>query len=94
MKPLGLSSLILAGILGSTLAQAGINTGITDVALKSEESCAMAINSYLSYRHEANEIDAYTMQTMENNIDNICIGFQIKLVDNNGVMTGVVEVAD
>lgn len=94
MKLLSVSSLILVGVVGAGSVQAGINTGTTSGILTSKERCATALNSYLSYRHESNSADAYKIQRLENQVDSMCEGYQVKLVDNNGVMTGLVELAD
>lgn len=94
MKLLGVSSLILAGMVGTTSAQAGINAGMASGILSSQEKCASALNSYLSFRHETDSSDDYKIQKLERQVDSMCEGYQVKLVDNNGVMTGVVELAE
>lgn len=94
MKLLSVSSLILAGLVTATSAHAGINAGTSSGILSSQEKCASALNSYLSYRHESNSADAYKIQKLENQVDSLCNGYQVKLVENNGVMTGMIELAD
>lgn len=94
MKLISVSSLVLAAMVGASAAQAGINAATTHGILSSQEKCATALNSYLSYRHETNSADAYKIQRLENQVDSLCEGYQVKLVDNNGAMTGVVELAD
>ena len=59
-----------------------------------KEKCASALNNYLGYRHESNSADTYKVQKLENQVGSLCEGYQIKLVDNNGVMTGVIELAE
>lgn len=85
--------LILTGLLSST-AQAGINAGTTSGILSSKEKCAAALNSYLSYRHETHSEDAYKIQKLENQVDAMCEGYQVQLMENDGVTTGVVELTD
>jgi len=85
--------LILTGLL-STTAQAGINHGTTSGILSSKEKCAAALNSYLSYRHESHSEDAYKIQKLENQVDAMCEGYQVQLMENDGVTTGVVELSD
>ncbi len=96
MKLINIPSLILTGMLSATSALASINTGTTNSnnILSNEKKCATAINSYLRYRYETTMVNAYKIQTLEEQVDNKCVGYQIKLVDNNGVMTGIVEIAD
>lgn len=88
------SALFLTVIVGMPLAQAGINVGATSGILSSKEKCASALNNYLGYRHESNSADTYKVQKLENQVGSLCEGYQIKLVDNNGVMTGVIELAE
>lgn len=94
MKSLSIVSLICVGITGTTTTQAGINYGATSGILSSQEKCATALNSYLSYRHDSNSADAYKIQKLEDQVDSMCEGYQVKLVNNNGVMSGVIELAD
>lgn len=94
MKGLPIFSLIILGTMGTTSTQAGINFGATSGILSSQEKCATALNSYLSYRHESNSADAYKIQKLEDQVDSMCEGYQVKLVNNNGVMSGVIELVD
>lgn len=94
MKLLGVSSLILLSVMAATPAQAGINAGTSGGLLNSQEKCASALNGYLSYRHKADSADMYKIQKLENQVDSFCEGYQVQLVENNGVMTGVIELAE
>ena len=94
MKQLTIAGLLLTAVIGVTTVQAGIHIGTSRGILSSQEKCATALNSYLSYRHESNSADAYKIQQLEDQVDALCEGYQVKLVDNNGVTTGVIELAD
>ncbi len=95
MKLMNLSSLVLMGAIAtSSLAQAGISTNDIKHVRSSEKKCAFAINNYLNYRYETVLVDAYKVQTLEKQVDSTCVGYQIKLVESDGVMTGIVELAD
>jgi len=89
-----ISSAILAGLITAGTAQAGINTGTSNGILNSREKCASALNSYLSYRHANATTDAYKVSKLENQVDSMCDGYQIKLVESNGVTRGLIELAD
>ena len=86
--------LVLSGLLAMGASQAGINAGTTSGILSSKEKCAAALNSYLSYRHETHSEDAFKIQKLENQVDALCQGYQVQLMENNGVTTGVVELSD
>lgn len=88
------AGLVSLATMGVTIAQAGVNPGTTSGILSSKEKCASALNSYLGYRHETGSADAYKVQKLEAQVDSLCNGYQIKLVNNNGVMTGEIELAD
>ncbi len=92
MNKIFVTGMVLAGLMGT--AQAGVNPGTTSGILSSKEKCASALNNYLGYRHDANSADAYRVQKLESQVDTMCEGYQVKLVDNNGVTTGVIELAD
>ena len=94
MNKLFVSGFVLAGVMGMGVAQAGINNGLTSGILSSKEKCASALNNYLGYRHDVNATDTAKVQKLENQVDAMCEGYQIKLVNTNGVMTGVIELAD
>ncbi|MDH5445025.1 MAG: hypothetical protein OEY52_05670 [Gammaproteobacteria bacterium] len=94
MKLMNVFGFSLVYFLMSTTAHGGINTGTTSGILSSKEKCAAALNSYLSYRHESHSEDAYKIQKLENQVDALCEGYQIQLMENEGVMTGVVELAE
>ena len=94
MKSTNLWGLVFIGVFTAGAAQAGVGTGPTGGILSSKEKCASALNNYLSYRHTTNSADDYKVQKLENQVDSMCEGYQINLVESNGVMTGVVELAD
>lgn len=94
MKLTRIASLLLAGVLGAGTAQAGIGSGSAGTILTSKEKCASALNNYLSFRHGSNANDAYKIQKLENQVDALCDGYQVNLVESNGMMTGVVELAE
>ena len=94
MTKMNISALVLAGVLGAGSVQAGISAGPTSGILSSKEKCAAALNSYLSYRHETHSEDAYKIQKLEDQVDSMCEGYQIQLMEKNGATTGVVELID
>lgn len=94
MKLISVSSLLLAMMLAASTTQAGVNMASTHGILNSQEKCAAALNSYLSFRHATDSSDDYKIQKLERQVDSMCDGYQIKLVDNNGTMTGVIELAN
>ena len=93
MKLMNIMVLVFTALMATT-AQAGINPGTTSGILSSKEKCAAALNSYLSYRHEEHSEDAYKIQKLENQVDAMCEGYQVQLMENEGVTTGVVELSN
>lgn len=94
MKLINVSSLALGAIMAASTAQAGINAATPHGIVGNQEKCASALNSYLSFRHETDSSDDYKIQKLEKQVDSMCDGYQIKLVENDGVMTGVIELVD
>ena len=94
MKLTKLLGLVFIGVIAAGSAQAGVGSGPTSGILSSKEKCASALNNYLSYRHTSGSADDYKVQKLEAQVDSMCQGYQINLVENKGVMTGVVELAD
>ena len=89
-------TLILAilGLFLMTNAQAGIGSSSSSSLLNSKERCAAALNSYLNYRHENEAEDATRIQKLENQVDALCQGYQVQLMENGGVTTGVLELSE
>ena len=83
-----------ATLLFSTLAQAAVTAPDSYPMQGGREQCASALNSYLHYRHNNSSLDALKLQGLENQIEALCEGYQIRLVDNNGVLSGIVEPMD
>ena len=91
MKMTYAMGIALSGLLFHSASQAGINAGPTSGILSSQEKCAAALNSYLSYRRETSSEDAYRIQKLEDQVDALCQGYQIQVMEKNGVTTGVLE---
>ena len=58
-----------------------------------KEKCATALNSYLLYRHGTQQSDNLKLQKMENQIEAMCEGYQIRLVSKDGGLSGIIEAA-
>jgi hypothetical protein len=91
---MNIAVLVFAGLLLTSTAQAGINPGLSGGILSSKERCAAALNNYLSYRQTAHTENASKIQKLENQVDALCEGYQIQLMENNGITTGMIELAD
>ena len=81
-------------LLISTLAEASVNAPSSSHIHSGKELCASALNSYLLYRQNDRGLDKIKLQDMEDRIESLCEGYQVRLVDNNGTLSGIIEAMD
>lgn len=86
--------IILSLSLFSLAAQAASFQSGSMAYLSGQEKCASALNSYLLYRHNASEVDDFKLGKLEYQIEAMCEGFQVKLVNQNGAVRGVIEAVE
>jgi len=83
-----------SALLISTLADASVSNPSAAGFQSSKEQCASALNSYLLYRHSDSESDNYKLQKLESQVESMCDGYQVRMVESNGVKTGIIEAID
>ncbi|MDH5178943.1 MAG: hypothetical protein OEZ39_07675 [Gammaproteobacteria bacterium] len=87
-------SLSLCLTLFAVEASAGSYNPSASGILSGKEKCASALNSYLYYRHNSSDVDHLKLQKLEYQIDAMCEGYQVRLVNKDGALTGIVEAAE
>jgi len=90
MKKL-LLTLVVAGCCCYTAFAVAKVSGGTFESAPRISRCANTINAYLELRRDTSEPHVVEAQALEDRIDVVCKGFKIRLVQQNGVTTGVIE---
>lgn len=54
----------------------------------------LSLNSYLLYRHNTNEVDDFKIQKLEYQIEAMCEGYQVRLVNKDGALSGIIEASE
>jgi len=83
-----------ATLLITSLAQASVPHLSSTGFQSSKEQCASALNSYLLYRHNDKQLEKLKLQRLENQVESLCGGYQVRVVDNDGTLTGIIEAMD